>query len=910
MERCTFTLDTDAVAGGTDDGGGEWACPHEAHPDAKRCVFHLSTDRREELGVTDDDVTDRLLDLFSAVDPEKKQALGATLPAIHLEYRDLGSESRNVVDCRYSDIEALELDHTTVEVPLDLSGATVDRLDLTEAEFEKRVFLSDVTVTGDTTADDTQFHEEVEAEGCAFEGDITFTGAEFDDEILLDDAVFEGELTFAGAELHGRSNVRGDNTSFAGADFHAPATFTEALFEYSDFQGAHFQEEVTFESTRFDGEVAFDDVVFESTVEFVGARFLNNATFKRTEYHGTADFRGVEFTGGANIREDDADFEESVFHGPARFGDAVFTFADFTDVVFEDEADFERARFTESTTFDDAVFEGLADFDERRFEKDATFRQTTYHATADFRGAEFYGGANVLEDDADFEKSVFHGPARFGDAVFAYSDFHEVVFEDEADFEGARFGEDTSFDDVVFHGLADFDEGRFAEDASFKRTEYRDTADFRGVEFQGGANVLEDDADFEESVFHGPARFGEAEFAYSDFHDVVFEDEALFEGVAFDEDADFHGCEFDALADFDEARFRADGDFSGAVFAAEADFRGVVFLGESRYLEDNARFEDAVFQDYASFDEAVFTSANFKHVAFAAEVDFQDAVFRDSLDMAALSAEGTTYVNMTDADIAEGSIAQPEDHWVRYDLTRAHIGDISLSGDDGSHQLFDYFRFLETDFDGFDFSEHRGYLDRNDWELHVFEEADADYDFAVEATPAAIETTYLYAYNNAKAMGDNDAAIEFAIHQATFRRQKNVGYVSDGSQSLGYRLGKLGDVIGNTLWYATCGYGYRLWRILAVSVFVIVSWGFMYALPFTTLDNEASLASYGALFSADGLNTVAQYVYYSLITFTTVGYGDINPVNAAARTLAVSEGILGVLLAALVVFVLGRRVAV
>lgn len=45
-----------------------------------------------------------------------------------------------------------------------------------------------------------------------------------------------------------------------------------------------------------------------------------------------------------------------------------------------------------------------------------------------------------------------------------------------------------------------------------------------------------------------------------------------------------------------------------------------------------------------------------------------------------------------------------------------------------------------------------------DWKLHVFDESGADDDVADEATPAAIETTSPYAYNNAKAMGVNDAA--------------------------------------------------------------------------------------------------------------------------------------------------------
>lgn len=54
------------------------------------------------------------------------------------------------------------------------------------------------------------------------------------------------------------------------------------------------------------------------------------------------------------------------------------------------------------------------------------------------------------------------------------------------------------------------------------------------------------------------------------------------------------------------------------------------------------------------------------------------------------------------------------------------------------------------------------------------------------------------------------------------------------------------------------------------------------------------IASHGAL----GLDT---FVYYSLVTLTTVGYGDIQAINLLARLLAGSEGVIGVLFIALAV---------
>lgn len=56
------------------------------------------------------------------------------------------------------------------------------------------------------------------------------------------------------------------------------------------------------------------------------------------------------------------------------------------------------------------------------------------------------------------------------------------------------------------------------------------------------------------------------------------------------------------------------------------------------------------------------------------------------------------------------------------------------------------------------------------------------------------------------------------------------------------------------------------------------------------------------------VHVLLRSLYFSLVTFTTLGYGDIQPIGMWARILAGIEAGLGSLLAALLVFVLARSV--
>ena len=88
-------------------------------------------------------------------------------------------------------------------------------------------------------------------------------------------------------------------------------------------------------------------------------------------------------------------------------------------------------------------------------------------------------------------------------------------------------------------------------------------------------------------------------------------------------------------------------------------------------------------------------------------------------------------------------------------------------------------------------------------------------------------------------------------------------------------------------------------RILgAVVLYLLLGmlWGFMY-FGLHTLRPEAFVGS------ADSETGIARWVYFSFVTLTTLGYGDITPVTRAARSLAILEALVGQLYPAII---LGR----
>ncbi|AFL95930.1 hypothetical protein CL1_1733 [Thermococcus cleftensis] len=107
---------------------------------------------------------------------------------------------------------------------------------------------------------------------------------------------------------------------------------------------------------------------------------------------------------------------------------------------------------------------------------------------------------------------------------------------------------------------------------------------------------------------------------------------------------------------------------------------------------------------------------------------------------------------------------------------------------------------------------------------------------------------------------------------------------------LAFLEGHLRWLANRFLWYIS-SYGESPWRVFLTTVGVILAYA----------------ALYSHLGAVEGAGSFAENLYFSVVTFTTVGYGDYVP-KPGYHLLAVSEAFLGAFMMAFFVVVLSRRV--
>ena len=631
------------------------------------------------------------------------------------------------------------------------------------------------------------------------------------------------------------------------------------------------------------------------------------------------DLRGATVEG---LSATDAHLAVPIRLDDAEIGSVSLDGATVTEPFHADRATFEGSLSAFDATFRDefeaegAVFREPVALDEAVFHQDVTFDDATFGGAVSAQASEFYGDSNLFDDNTSFTRAAFRDTVTFKQTTFGAVHFEEATFEARADFQEGRFDGDVEFTDAQFGATADFDEITVDEDIAFDDVVFDGPAQFRGAVFAGGQRTLEDDTTFARTVFADDVSFTAAAFRFATFEDAVFQGQVEFREASFDDDARFERVVFHGEAVFEEVRFRGDAAFDDAVFHERCEFRGTTFAGGANRVEADAGFAGVRFETDAGFQAVSTRTADFTETAFGGEIDFTDSEFTEFVEFAPHGIDTDVYVDFTRAKLKSGEIHQPDEEWVRYDLTRASLGDVQFVADGAGDErdLLDYVRFCRTEFtefDGhdFDFGAHRGYLERNNWAIHTFDEPPTgEIEYTVEMTPETTATTYLKAKQAARADGETKIAGEFRVKRQQFIRGESLQVARDASVGLLTRVKNAGRVAENALLGLTCGYGMRPLRIAAaflVSPLVFVP---LYAFGGSAFATSAGqLDSLGALATAGGRATFFELVHFSYISYTTIGYGNIGPTGALARLLAAAEAYLSVVLSALFVYALVKR---
>jgi uncharacterized protein YjbI with pentapeptide repeats len=585
-------------------------------------------------------------------------------------------------------------------------------------------------------------------------------------------------------------------------------------------------------------------------------------------------------TAADRIHAEAATFEAAVdarhatVAGTAEFGTTRFERgADFADADFQ-AGRFEGCVFAGDATFSDATFHGAATFDEVEFARAATFHETTFGDGARFEHASFKGKSN-------FRRAVFDGTARFF-AVRADQFFgcYDATFDGDAVFYSAGFGPVTHFRLITVRGDADF------RTATFGRQE----VDFSGATVDG-------DADFTRARFAGRLSFTSAAHGPAEFRGP-----ARFTRATFDDDADFAGVAFADIARFDRTTWQGKASFgSGPV--GRADCSDAATFGDAAAF-DRAKFHDDVHCEGVTWRGVLSASGVHVRGAFdATSATVDDGATLANSEIRTLRLDGVQapggdpVVALTNADVARGSITQRAPSPPLYDLTRASVSDVSVTGDDAVAPAFDTLFVNQTQFDGFEFTASHDHVP-DSWLLHRVSDR---YEGVVRPALSAREkeTTYRNAKQGADAAGDFRASAELFQHEMAFRRET---YTENVPVDAGHRERLVGrwQECRNRVLGATTGYGERTSRVIGTGVLVIlVVFPALYA-AVDAVSPESLDGAYGSL---------AGYVRLSLEAFVALVLGDPSAVaGPVARLLVYGEALVGTLVVAMLVLTLTRSV--
>jgi len=482
-----------------------------------------------------------------------------------------------------------------------------------------------------------------------------------------------------------------------------------------------------------------------------------------------------------------------------------------------------------------------------------------YQERVSFREAVFMG--TVWMPD-----TTFHQVADFRRATFYYAAyFHGSHFKEGAQFDGCKFRQSVDFSNCyflqatfyprgyqqpTFLGPVRFDSAYFEGSAYFLHARFRKRVTFIGVHFGGTADFgnsrFQREASFENAVFDRNAEFRLAQFRRGvNFSDAEITWDAYFNHARVHTTASFARTHFRRAAQFKDFQIRGIGSFIQCTFNCGADFQGAVFQQHrASSLLRNCRFLNG---ETAFSGSKLALEADLRNATFKGPVVFRNVQF-----IGGIRLEGSSFLSSTDFALSRASTVdlgfrRPTIKWIGLWTKRERCGTAIF------HPLTTegFWHFVRRTFE----AEGRR------------ESADAAYYYERIAGKSPRSVVHKIKLGQESAWHKPTAYLFWLLDLALLR------------------------------W--TTAYGASMLRLIATWAFVIGSFGAAYALAPKLLHR-----SVGTVWSLSNWVTA---LHYSTTTFSTLGLGDLRPEGLIAKGLTSLEAVLGGLLMALAVLVIGRK---
>lgn len=494
-------------------------------------------------------------------------------------------------------------------------------------------------------------------------------------------------------------------------------------------------------------------------------------------------------------------------------------------------------------------------------------------------------------------------------------DFRAVTFTETLNLEDTRFHTPIRFEGSHFEGRLELDDTRFECEVTFYGAKFdgvvegngatfTENAYFIGTEFRYSL-LLRSNTSFEADVF----------FTGTTFQSAANLSNATFRGQAFFRSVEFHGrTTFDRAVFHDDARFAAAA-FTGSLSFEHTHVHGVLQFGGTGINQhyDAATFTCPLILEHTHCESGAY----FVNCTFEADVQLIKNQFEDTVDLSGITLtesvdlSRSTFENLTitpheikeqllitgvETTIHTGVITPPTDGDMFCHFEDATIGPVDFHtaaspGQTSQQMDLRWVRFIDTTFDGFDFTRYRDHL-APAWQLHQFTHSDSP--DPVELSPLKKELTYMRAKTGANDIGDNRAAGQFFQREMRARGARHKQALrANTSIRAGYRY------LGNRVFWLTSNYAESPQRVLTSSLFLITAFAALYAIGFHTNSTPApysdSLFIGSLLVSGESFVTL---VHSPAATIQTL----------PLRALTILEGFLGAFAIALFLFTLTRAV--
>jgi len=647
----------------------------------------------------------------------------------------------------------------------------------------------------------------------------------------------------------------------------------EAVLEYYDKEtGLKWVGKFPFKYAVFRKGASFTGATFEGIVSFYGAIFEGDANFYNTTFEGYVSFDHVTFTGLARFKE--TKFKNSV------------------ELINPDEI-YEQILFRKEVSNDLRVGHGdptkpnVNDF----WKFSATFIHATFNESITFKDAEFYGAVRFsssnfghhtdtesIVDKADFEGTKFKGPE---------TDFANCHFYYTAWFIGATFGGYVTFNNSIFERLAEFDRAKFLVDAD--------------------GRVM--------------GRLGNFLIDFPlDFREIQFKDDASFSSVTFYSKPNFSGTHFKGSVMFtksinsNECTFHQGADFTECVFERAAHFRGSIFHKSNVNEYPQTSFIHSTFKDTPIFIGAKFGKVFFNFAVFEKGSSFNNATFHDEAWFREVEFKKTVEFKATefrgnvwfDGSVFERLIIFVEDPRNKNKETTTKYLQLPKFWKGLSFSNCDFKQGVKLIADERDYEKDN--LNRLGYVRHLIRSALAlenplSRRFLLMFTRKEKDTTYYLAIKEAARVqrlsfekeGKREEADRMFVLEMRAKRRARL---KNARGKLGKSKAHVHNFVEWLLADLPSRYGTDWVRLFMMSLLVVIGNAVPYTIWGHYIDGFPSNAGYLARF--------ANALYYSLVTFTTLGYGDMHP-TGWLKALSATEALTGAVFMALIVAVIARK---